>query len=233
MMLFVLLVVLVEFSSQFKDDPLSSIEGEQICAHLSFPYLKKKLSLPSSGQKIQMELEWSGEFISAIVMEGCLLTLWKSVDTQFYSSGEYPNISTGPENSVSAVRCSCESGDSEFHSRFNDFKRKHMASESAQGSDYFCINEIRNRNITIRGRCKEKNTFIFADIARVIKVCTNGESLKKRDLFKSKERFRITDCSYTGNPQPVCQYKAINYNQRYIVLGCDNNKKPIHFEESL
>uniref|UniRef100_A0A8C4RUZ4 Ribonuclease A-domain domain-containing protein n=1 Tax=Erpetoichthys calabaricus TaxID=27687 RepID=A0A8C4RUZ4_ERPCA len=100
------------------------------------------------------------------------------------------------------------------YSIFNDFKRKHMASESAQGSDYFCINEIRNRNITIRGRCKEKNTFIFADIARVIKVCTNGESLKKRDLFKSKERFRITDCSYTGNPQPVCQYKAINYNHQ-------------------
>ncbi|RXM93306.1 Ribonuclease pancreatic [Acipenser ruthenus] len=239
MVKFLFLMFLVESSNQFMRSQTLSSRTPKTCAVLHSEN-EKQLELPSFRDKTQVGSRWNGTFGFFTVMEGCLLTLWQDHrgqgDPQSFMSGAYPSV-TG---SFSAFLCSCvgeESGIEGLTSTFADFRKRHLAPKNAKGDNNFCTAQIRNRNLTDHGSCKQRNTFVFSDEDVVINVCRTGGShypdKRHNNLYKSNDLFNLTECSWTNEPEepPNCSYTA-DMKTRFIILAC-RKKLPVHFQKSV
>ncbi|KAK6466602.1 hypothetical protein HHUSO_G36055 [Huso huso] len=175
-------------------------------------------------------------------MDGCLLSLWVSasqergLESRSFPSGAYLNQLPGAGVSLTSYQCTCDQEKNQVTANYEDFKNRHIAGKNAQGSDEFCSEQIKNRKITVKRRCKPRNTFIFADEDDVKAVCgEQGVNIPNTNLYKSKKQFKIVDCKNADQNRrpPNCTYKAQNANRlMYIIVACDNNKLPVHFERS-
>uniref|UniRef100_A0A670KCI5 Ribonuclease A-domain domain-containing protein n=1 Tax=Podarcis muralis TaxID=64176 RepID=A0A670KCI5_PODMU len=82
--------------------------------------------------------------------------------------------------------------------------------------------------------CKEVNTFIHGTKNNIIAVCTaSGGKDYGKGLRISLRPFTVTTCKHKGgSTRPPCKYSD-NKSSRYIVIACNQDGKPVHFDESL
>ncbi|KAK6466777.1 hypothetical protein HHUSO_G35902 [Huso huso] len=174
-------------------------------------------------------------------MDGCLLSLWVAgsqewgLESRSFPSGAYLNQLPGAREtgSLSSYQCTCDQEKNQVTANYTDFKNRHIAGKNAQGSDEFCSEQIKNRKITVKRRCKPRNTFIFANEDDVKAVCRDqGVKIRNTNLYKSKKQFKIVDCKNADRNRrpPNCTYRARNAN-KYIIVGC-NRRLPVHFQRS-
>ncbi|KAK6466599.1 hypothetical protein HHUSO_G36052 [Huso huso] len=219
------------------------------CARLFHPETGEQLELPSLPQKKKKLLggaaagsEGAFSFSSFTVMDGCLLSLWVAgsqewgLESRSFPSGAYLNQLPGAGVSLNSYQCTCDQEKNQVTADYNDFKNRHIAGKNEKGSNKFCSEQIKNRNITVKRRCKPINTFIFANEEDVKAVCRDqGVKIPNKKLYKSRKQFKIVDCKNADQNRrpPNCTYKARNANRlMYIIVACDNNKLPVHFERS-
>ncbi|KAK1122921.1 hypothetical protein AOXY_G38696 [Acipenser oxyrinchus oxyrinchus] len=216
------------------------------CARLFHPETGEQLELPSLPEKKKQLLggaaagnEGAFSFSSFTVMDGCLLSLWVAgsqewgLESRSFPSGAYLNQLPGAGVSLTSYQCTCDQEKNQVTADYKDFKNRHIAGKNENGSNEFCTREIHNRNINLNGKCKPKNTFIFADEDDVKEVCNEKlVQIGHKRLYKSNEKFKIVDCVNKRHSPPKCIYIAKNKNRfRYIIIGCVN-KLPVHFEGS-
>ncbi|KAK1152042.1 hypothetical protein AOXY_G31595 [Acipenser oxyrinchus oxyrinchus] len=217
------------------------------CARLFHPETGEQLELPSLPEKKKKLLggaaagsEGAFSFSSFTVMDGCLLSLWVAgsqewgLESRSFPSGAYLNQLPGAGVSLTSYQCTCDQ-ENKVMASFRDFKKRHIAGRNENGSGNFCTRKIRHRHIYLNGRCKYLNTFVFADDNDVINVCRNQGYPISNNLYKSRNQFRIVDCKNANQNRrpPNCTYTAQNANAwLYIVVACDNNMLPVHFEGS-
>ncbi|TDH11181.1 hypothetical protein EPR50_G00058140 [Perca flavescens] len=114
------------------------------------------------------------------------------------------------------------------------FKRQHINKDMDPKR---CDAVIKERKIHQNNRafCKKENTFISASYGEVKKVCEKeGEPYPNdRNLRISLNSFRVVNCKCKDNMRPPnCGCKGSRPNLR-IVIACDNNDNPVHYEEGL
>ncbi|XP_058874277.1 uncharacterized protein LOC117407737 [Acipenser ruthenus] len=203
------------------------------CARLFHPEIGEQLELPSLPEKKKKLLggaaagsEGAFSFSSFTMMDGCLLSLWVAgsqewgLESRSFPSGAYLNQLPGAGVSLTSYQCTCDQEKNQVTADYEDFKNRHIAGENEQGSDEFCTREIRSRHIYEYGRCKDKNTFIFAKAKDVKHVCDH------EGVNVSNKLFNISECIQN---KLKCSYRANNKYQVHICLVC-KDKKPVHYK---
>ncbi|XP_034770637.2 uncharacterized protein LOC117967294 [Acipenser ruthenus] len=216
------------------------------CARLFHPETGEQLELPSLPEKKKLlggaaaGSEGAFSFSSFIVMDGCLLSLWVAgsqewgLESRSFPIGAYLNQLPGAGVSLTSYQCTCDQ-ENKVMASFRDFKKRHIADKNENGHGNFCSQKIHRRRIYEHGRCKYLNTFVFADDNDIINVCRNQGVRISSNLYKSRNRFRIVVCRNANQNRrpPNCTYRAENANRRlYIIVGCDSNRLPVHFQRT-
>uniref|UniRef100_A0A8C9XYY2 Ribonuclease A-domain domain-containing protein n=1 Tax=Sander lucioperca TaxID=283035 RepID=A0A8C9XYY2_SANLU len=91
------------------------------------------------------------------------------------------------------------------------------------------LHRVRRRITDCNGNCKPTNTFIEAKFTSVKHVCrAEGENIGG-DNYKSKNKFKIVVCKGGRGKPPHCEYNSVRYDDRNIVVGCNEKREPVHF----
>uniref|UniRef100_A0A3P9M0B5 Ribonuclease A-domain domain-containing protein n=1 Tax=Oryzias latipes TaxID=8090 RepID=A0A3P9M0B5_ORYLA len=114
-------------------------------------------------------------------------------------------------------------------SRYEKFRRQHIDKHMTANK---CDSVMNRKNIFNNDNsCKETNTFIVDDPAKVKRIC---EGIADGKMMQSTEMFRIVKCELknTGARKPNCQYKGGLLTNRYLKVKCEN-KLPVHFDDDI
>ncbi|XP_075774263.1 angiogenin-2-like [Pelodiscus sinensis] len=126
------------------------------------------------------------------------------------------------------------------------FQWQHVDPSTTRGDDRYCNRRMRHLMEDLRKEdpnpgkkvWKEKNTFIHAPDHQIAAICTDTggkDYITKtgRHLRLSTQDFKVTTCtSHGGKPFSNPNYRASS-SSRKIVIGCDQQNRPTHLEESL
>uniref|UniRef100_A0A3P9M973 Ribonuclease A-domain domain-containing protein n=1 Tax=Oryzias latipes TaxID=8090 RepID=A0A3P9M973_ORYLA len=115
-------------------------------------------------------------------------------------------------------------------SRYEMFCRQHIDKDMTENK---CEEMIRDKNIYDDDNihCKDTNTFIVDDPARVKRICNGeGKTFGKNKITKSTNKFTIVKCELKikGARKPNCTYNGRLLTYRYLEVDCENNL-PVHF----
>ncbi|XP_015194688.1 angiogenin-4-like [Lepisosteus oculatus] len=119
----------------------------------------------------------------------------------------------------------------DYEIRYQKFLRQHYHRGGMSVKD--CNTAMSQR--CLNKPCKEMNSFILdATTNQIQDVCDKaGTPLGEGNLRQSTQPFQVVTCKHSGgSSRPPCQYKG-SKSTRYIVIGCDADKFPVHFEEGI
>ncbi|MBN3325439.1 ANG4 protein, partial [Atractosteus spatula] len=113
---------------------------------------------------------------------------------------------------------------------YQKFLRQHYHRGGMSVKD--CNTEMSQR--CMDNPCKEKNSFIIDATKKLIQeVCDKGGMPVGGDLRQSTSPFQVLTCKHKGgSTRPPCEYSGVK-SSRYIVIGCNAEKFPVHFDESI
>uniref|UniRef100_A0A3P9HUF3 Ribonuclease A-domain domain-containing protein n=1 Tax=Oryzias latipes TaxID=8090 RepID=A0A3P9HUF3_ORYLA len=121
---------------------------------------------------------------------------------------------------------------------YESFCRKHIDKDMTDMVTMVnnkCDSVIKDKNIYDNNNCKRINTFIASDLAEVEKICTSEGTLNSQSqMMQSKKMFTLINCKLKDNDakKPNCQYEGILLTNRKLLVQCDNNNRPVHFDEN-
>ncbi|XP_028571948.2 angiogenin-2-like [Podarcis muralis] len=116
---------------------------------------------------------------------------------------------------------------------YEKFLRQHYDNPKSSVGKQYCDVMMKRRGLD-KPACKEVNSFIHGTKNNIIAVCTaSGGKDYGKGLRISLRPFTVTTCKHKGgSTRPPCKYSD-NKSSRYIVIACNQDGKPVHFDESL
>ncbi|XP_006264765.3 angiogenin-4 [Alligator mississippiensis] len=128
--------------------------------------------------------------------------------------------------------------------QYERFLLQHVHCNPRGRDDAYCNRQMRYMLREDRRRdpnpgkkiCKEINTFIHETKDAIRAVCQGGGSeyvtRSGQVMHRSFSSFQVTTCRFHGGkPLENCRYRA-SRDSRRIVIACDEDRNPVHFEES-
>ncbi|XP_041834898.1 LOW QUALITY PROTEIN: ribonuclease-like 3 [Melanotaenia boesemani] len=123
--------------------------------------------------------------------------------------------------------------DKETQKCYEKFRRQHIDNKMTAVK---CDSEIGKKKIYNNDNsCKETNTFILDDPAKVKSICNgDGEYDEKTNMTKSRQAFKIVVCELNnqGARKPKCQYKGKELTNRFVSVRCQQGL-PVHFDDDI
>ncbi|XP_034991791.2 angiogenin-like [Zootoca vivipara] len=112
------------------------------------------------------------------------------------------------------------------------FLKQHYDYPKSSVGNKYCDVMMKRRGLD--RPCKDVNTFIHDTMNNIKAVCTeSGGKDYGNGLRIALRPFTVTTCKHKGgSTRPPCKYSD-NKSSRYIVIACNQNKEPVHFDESI
>ncbi|XP_028559946.2 angiogenin-2-like [Podarcis muralis] len=116
---------------------------------------------------------------------------------------------------------------------YEKFLRQHYDNPKSSVGKQYCDVMMKRRGLD-KPACKEVNTFIHGTKNNIKSVCTaSGGKDYGNGLRIALRPFTVTTCKHKGgSTRPPCKYSD-NKSSRYIVIACNQNNEPVHFDESI
>ncbi|XP_037740650.1 angiogenin-2 [Chelonia mydas] len=129
--------------------------------------------------------------------------------------------------------------------QYEKFLLQHVDANPTGRDDKYCTKQMRHILKELwklhpnpeRKVCKDPNTFIHANSNAIRAICTDegGTDYRTKSgqiMRQSRDGFQVTTCNRPrGKPINNCRYRAAA-DFRTIVIACNAQGFPVHFEES-
>ncbi|XP_053216783.1 angiogenin-like [Podarcis raffonei] len=116
---------------------------------------------------------------------------------------------------------------------YKTFLTQHYDNPKSSVGNQYCDVMMKRRGLD-KPACKEVNTFIHSTKNNIKSVCTeSGGEDYGNGLRIALRPVTVTTCKHKGgSTRTPCEYSD-NKSSRYIVIACNENKEPVHFDESI